>query len=182
MITRLMRLKKRLIDDMYWYDASCEDKTDELADRMQRKNVTFANTKDESKIKEKLSQLNAKMPNLADRIKHNDSMISIERNSGEVLSFAWITQRDKFWISEIGLSIKLKGRYLPYDSYTPAQFQRNGYYTLNMALACNEYRHTPGIFYVLKNNEPANRALMGLGFKHISPIPLILRGDFSRSR
>jgi len=182
MIPRLLRLKKRLIDDMYWYDAACGDKTDELADRMARKNVTFSDTKDGSAIKEKLSQLNAEIPDLDERIEHEDSMISIERHSGEVLSFAWITQRPTFWISEIGLSIKLKGRYLPYDSYTPIQFQKNGYYTLNMALACNQYRNVPGIFYVLKNNEPANRALMGLGFKLISPIPLILRGDFTRAR
>jgi hypothetical protein len=117
------------------------------------------------------------------RALHGDSLLVLVNKGGDVVTFGWKTNRPLFWISEIGLSVKAKGRAIFYDFYTPSQHQRNGYYERLLRLAfAGLRRDQAALVFALQTNVPPLRvyAKMGLRRKNISG--MLLAGEFSRNR
>jgi hypothetical protein len=118
-----------------------------------------------------------------ERTAQGDSLLVLINNNDEVVSFGWKTSRPLFWISEVGISVKTRGRVILYDFYTPSQHQRNGYHEhlLRSVFAAMRPEQVALIF-ALQTNVPPLRVYAKMGLRRKSILGMLLLGEFSRKR
>jgi hypothetical protein len=118
-----------------------------------------------------------------ERATYGDSLLIIVNQYDNVVTFGWKTERPLFWISEIGLSVKTRGRVIFYDFYTPSQHQRNGYYERLLRSGFAALRpDQAALVFALQTNVPPLRVYAKMGLRRKSILGMLLAGEFSRKR
>lgn len=178
LITRARRLKWRLLDAMRFAEGTSANAGDQWGAQLDALGlrVEFL-TKMPAKADQGLAQLDEVMLNQRFE-RWNDQLARILDGSGHTVSWGWMTQRPQFYISETGLWLRTRGRYVMYDFHTPLEHRRNGYHSLLLHAAfANLPDEATGMIFALSDNIPPHKTYRRLGLTPVSKSSLIFRGD-----
>jgi RimJ/RimL family protein N-acetyltransferase len=86
-------------------------------------------------------------------------------DSEKILSYGWICNKDRFYISEIEVTVSNIGTVMLYDFFTPEQLRNRGFYTELLKKIINHYSSEKLAIFALKSNKPSIKAIEKAGFK-----------------
>lgn len=177
-----LNLVRRLVNTlgiMCFYETRGLYDNDAITREREARSLSYHAITDPEEIGHHLQKLRATIPDLQHRLNVGDRMIALMNVEDLIVSYGWMTDRPRMWISELGVALRSRGNYVLYDFYTPEAFQRNGFYALLLRSAASSRRGSTGIIYALQSNEASNGAIRKIGFRRISAIGLLLAGRFS---
>jgi hypothetical protein len=118
-----------------------------------------------------------------ERIAAGDSLLRLVTKDGKTVSWGWRTQRDHFYISEVGLWINPRGSLVFYDYHTPPEHRGKGYHSLVMQFSFSTLKDgQKALVFALSDNAPPLKVYAKMKLTPIHPIQLLLTRSLTVGR
>lgn len=179
---RILAARKRLFDTLGFFEGGRTELPRDVEEEIERRRLSYRtlNTASEIRVVARALSLGS---SYEERIESGDTFVYLADGEGRIVSFGWATKREKFWVSEIGISLKSRGRVVLFDFFTPAEHQMRGYHRilLQTIFSCLSVGQRAVIF-ALKGNVAPWKVYRRIGLKRLSVLGMAIRGELSLKR